>query len=274
MAYVVIPDGMASRIVRVDGSLNVTPSGTGPASFGQVLASPTRLIFLDQQQGLSSQPLGGGTRTTLATSSQSEGYIGYVERSGETLYYSRYVFQQGIGQSQNVGIVGTDGSNPQTLPNTAIVTTVLPTTAAVQDVYEEGAYALIVATGITPEGSFAGSTLRAIEGSTRMTLLTYGNLPASPAPSYIFPMGMAPFHYGQAGLLGLFAQQSEGEIVDLLFFDSDAAGILRLTNSIAVPASAKQRPMTRLEATKVAPARAGLPWAKTQKQTTAAAQRR
>jgi hypothetical protein len=279
MAYVVIFDGTASRIVRIDSSLNVMASGTGPANVMQVLASPTRLIFLEMElpsyrQTMSSQPLGGGTPTSLVTVPQSEGSIGYVERSGEILYFTRYSYQPDIGASQSLGIVATDGSNLQMLPNTTIVTSVMPTTALVQDVYDEGFYALIVAQGLTQDGMYAGSTLRAIEGSTRTTLQTYGTLPASPSPSVVYPSGMAPVHYGQPGLLNLFAVQSEGEITDLLFFDSDAAGIVRLTSSIAVPAGAKQRPMTRLDVTKAAPARPALPWAKTQKPSNPAAQRR
>ena len=261
MAYVAISDGTVSRIVRIDGSLTVTASGTGPASISQLLASPTRLVFVEQQT-LSSQPLAGGTRETLVQPANATDFLSLVFRSGQTLYYTRQGLQQGEVQAvSSVGIINTDGSNPQTLAATAIVSALVPASISVADLYDESVYAFVIAQGLTAEGQYAGSSLRAIEGSSRTTLVNYGSVPAQPTPSLVFPADFGPFQYGLPGLLTLLAVAGDNVASDLLFYDSDAPGLLRLTNSIGLPLGAAQRPVTRLGMPKSPPpvmARPGL----------------
>jgi hypothetical protein len=238
-AYVAIAGQGASRVLRVDGSLAVTASGSGPADFSQLLSTPTRLVF-ESGGTVSTQPLGGGTRITVVPSTVGSN-IAVVFIAGENLYVPS-VITEGNFIDSAVFVVGSDGSNPQTLPGTAVVAVMVPPVAQLSALLDEGFHALTLAQGggLAGEGGFAGATLRTLLGATRQTLVTHGTLPTDPDAFWVFPTGLAPFHYGQPGLLGLFALEIEA--TDLLHFVSDAVGITRVTQTGATPSSAALRP--------------------------------
>jgi hypothetical protein len=254
-AYVALSTSTGSRILSITENLVVSDLGAGPGSVSQLRVTPTRLVF-QGQTGLTSMLRSGGGSVTLASSGAVQGVSGFSV-AGENVYYTLYSYQPSYGVS--VGIVNSDGSNPQTLSNANIIGSTFAPSISISTLRDDGVYAVIIADGVTGGFNAAGSTVRALNGATRAPLLSYGTLPASPSPAMAYVIE-PPEHYGQPGLLTLFAEGNGSSGSDLLYFDSDSAGsLIRLTNSIAPAAAGKLRPLSAAAATTPGPVvRAGL----------------
>lgn len=239
VAYVAIADGTGTRLLRVAADLTVTSLGNGPVNLFQILATPTRLLLLSQT-GLTSQPLAGGAATTLAEATQMD-YIGQVEAAGETVFISRFSYGANASMNQRLVVMQSDGSGAQTLDATAIVGTLMAPTVPLSTINEDNVYAVIVAQGVTGNGQYSGATLMALAGSNAATLVVYGTLPTVTGSLMLVPIGMAPAHYGQTGLLSTMTFANDQENMGLLYFDSDAQGLTVIT----APASTPQRSLMR-----------------------------
>lgn len=235
-AFVGLSTSTSARVLRVNENLSNTIT---VASLNQPLAnlalSLTRVVM--QTQGSPAQLLSvakaGGATTTLL--SLGAGVIaGPLLAAGENVYLAQYQFGAN-GASVSTFIVGTDGANPVTLTNTDIKRPVAAATLALA-AGTDSTYAVVLADGVASVASNAGATLRAVNGATRATLVTYGSLPTSP-DGVVAGITGDPLQYGQAGLF-TFIGTASGD-GDLYFFKSDAAGLIRVTNFIpAAPAQA------------------------------------
>jgi len=197
----------------------------------QTQGSPANLLSVEKA---------GGPTTPLI--SFGAGVIpGVLLTSGENVYMSQYQFGTN-GASVSTLVVGGDGSNPVTLVATDIKRGVAPTTVSLA-VGVSSNFAVILADGVTSLTSNAGATLRAVNGATRATIVTYGSLPASPDGPVYAATG-DPLQYGQSGLF-TFIDIATG-FGDLYYFKSDGAGLIRVTNFVT-PASART-PRTQAQA--------------------------
>lgn len=243
-AYVALSNGTSSRVLRIAEDLNVAPTtltSAAPEFIYEMIATPTRLV-ITSMAGVQAMPLGGGALTTLFAPVMPE-QLGMVFAAGETLYVSTLAYGDGTGMAQTVRALQSDGTVAQTWPNTSIFGSLLAPTVSLSEAMNDDTYALLMATNTGNVGDYAGATLRAVLGSTRATLVTYGTLPAAPSPLMLVPSGLSPMHYGQPGLLTLMNYNNEMETSDLVFFDSDAEGLLRLTDNIRPPAAGQLRPL-------------------------------
>jgi hypothetical protein len=146
-----------------------------------------------------------------------------------------------------VVLVNSDGSNLQSIADASLLGGVAANAVPVAEALDK-TYAIFVASPVTQPASQAGATVRAIALDSRSTLVTYGTLPATPA-GLLFPSVAGPFQYTQPGLLAFIGTSGSGAI-DLYYFDSDAAGLVRVTNFVtdtpsAAPATARQRAAIR-----------------------------
>ncbi len=225
-AFVGLSTSTSARVLRVNESLtNTTTVATLNQQLANMALTLTRLVL--QTQGSPAQLLSlekaGGPMTPLTTF--GAGVIpGALLTSGENVYLAQYQFGA-TGSSVSTLVVGADGSNPVTLANTDIKRGVAP--AVSPTVGLNNTYAVVLADGVTGLTSNAGATLRAVNGATRSTLVTYGSLPASP-DGVISGITTDPLQYGQSGLF-LFSDFTTG-IGNLYYFKSDAAGLIRVTN--------------------------------------------
>ncbi|HEX7441647.1 MAG TPA: hypothetical protein VF319_16290, partial [Caldimonas sp.] len=225
-AFVGLSTSTSARVLRVNESLtNTTTVATLNQQLANMALTLTRLVL--QTQGSSAQLLSvekaGGPTTPLTTF--GAGVIpGALLTAGENVYMAQYQFGT-TGSSISTLVVGGDGSNPVTLANTDIKRGVAP--AVSLTIGLNNTYAVVLADGVTGLTSNAGATLRAVNGATRATLVTYGSLPASP-DGVITGITTDPLQYGQSGLF-LFSDLTTG-IGSLYYFKSDAAGLIRVTN--------------------------------------------
>ena len=99
-------------------------------------------------------------------------------------------------------------------------------------------YAVLLADGVSTLTSSAGATLCAVNGATRSTLVTYGSLPTAP-DGVAYGITLDPYQYGQSGL---FAYNDPGSgNLDLYYFKSDGAGLIRATNFVTAAAAQTPR---------------------------------
>jgi len=224
--FVGLSTSTAARVLRVNESLTTTTVATLNQPLVNMGLTLTRLVM--QTQGspanLLSVDKAGGATTPLA--SFGAGVIpGLLLTSGENVYMSQYQFGA-TGASVSTLVIGADGSNPVMLAATDIKRAVAPATASLA-VGVSSNYAVILIDGVTSLTSNAGGTLRAVNGATRATILTYGSLPASPEGP-IYGAVADPLQFGQSGLL-TFIDITSG-FGNLFYFKSDAAGLIRVTN--------------------------------------------
>ena len=214
-------------MLRVNESLtNTTTVATLNQPLVNMALTLTRLVM--QTQGspanLLSVEKAGGPTTPLI--SFGAGVIpGVLLTSGENVYMAQYQFGT-TGATVSTLVIGADGSNPVTLVSTDIKRGVAPATVSLA-VGLGSNYAVILADGVTSLTSNAGATLRAVNGATRATIVTYGSVPASP-DGPVYAATADPLQYGQSGLF-TFIDITSG-FGNLYYFKSDAAGLIRVTN--------------------------------------------
>jgi hypothetical protein len=225
--FVGLSTSTSARVLRVNESLiNTTTVATLNQPLVNLALTLTRLVM--QTQGspanLLSVDKAGGATTPLI--SFGAGVIpGVLLTSGENVYMSQYQFGA-TGAAVSTLVIGGDGSNPVTLVATDIKRGVAPTTVSLA-VGVSSNYAVILADGVTSLTSNAGATLRAVNGATRATIVTYGSVPASP-DGPVYAATTDPLQYGQSGLF-TFIDITSG-FGNLYYFKSDAAGLIRVTN--------------------------------------------
>ncbi len=226
IVFVGLSTSTTSRVLRVNESLATSTVATLNQPLVNMALTLTRLVM--QTQGspanLLSVDKAGGATTPLA--SFGAGVIpGLLLTSGENVYMSQYQFGA-TGASVSTLVIGGDGSNPVTLVATDIKRGVAATTGSTA-IGVSSNYAVILADGVTSLTSNAAATLRAVNGATRATIVTYGSLPASPdGPAYAATAD--PLQYGQSGLF-TYIDVTSG-FGNLYYFKSDAAGLIRATN--------------------------------------------
>lgn len=91
-------------------------------------------------------------------------------------------------------------------------------------------YAVLLADGV--------STLTSSAGATRSTLVTYGSLPTAP-DGVAYGITLDPYQYLQSGLFA-YNDPSSGNL-DLYYFKSDGAGLIRATNFVTAAAAQTPR---------------------------------
>ena len=236
--FVGLSTSTGARVLRVNESLTNTST---VATLNQPLVTMaltlTRLVMQTQgspAQLLSVEKAGGPTTTII---SFGAGVIpGALLASGENVYLAQYQFGTN-GASVSTLVVGGDGSNPVTLVNTDIKRGVAPTTAPMA-VGLNTTYEVLLADGVTSPISNAGATLRAVNGATRSTIVTYGSLPTAP-DGVAYSITGDPLQYGQSGLL-LYSDVTTGT-GDLYYFKSDAAGLIRVPNFVTAASARTPR---------------------------------
>lgn len=253
-SFVALVSSAGSRVIRIDDNAGAAaPVATAVTTFnGEVQdlsLTPTRLVAsvrnsaapgLPELVNLQSVPRSGGAAQVIG--SPANGETQYVYGSaGETVYSGGIttsvdpVTQQSSTRWATL-IVNADGSNPQRLADTVLVGATLPSSYSLDAMIP--LYGLITASPARP-GSFnynsAGAALRLIEGSTRNTLFTYGTLPSTPDSAVSQQTGALQ---GQGLLMGAGELADGGVPYDLFYVQSDAAGLVRVSNLVTGGAGA------------------------------------
>lgn len=226
-AYVAINTATAGRVLRVAANLSVTTVTTLDAPATNLVLSSTRVVL-----SVSSTPARvvaalktGSTMQTIHTASIGD-LVMMLIASGENVYLTKFGTLSTIGS--NTVIVGTDGSNPQTIANARLLHPIGPETFLLSQGLAR-TYAVVLATGETATGMDAGATLSTIEGATRNTLATHGTFPATTAGQAVM-FNIAPMQYRETGLVPFIGAGASVTTGDLYFIKSDAAGLTRVTS--------------------------------------------
>ncbi len=246
--FVALVSLAGSRVIRVDDNVGApAPVATAVTTFNgtveRLALTPTRLVAsvrntalpgLPELVNLQSVLRSGGTAQAIGTPANGESLFVYGT-GGENVYATGTtttvdpVTQQSSTRSATL-IVNADGSNPLRQPDTALIGFTLPSSFSF-----DGAvplYGFVTASPVR-SGAFrfntAGATLRLIEGSSRNTLFTYGTLPGVPDAAVLQQTGAMQ---GQALLLGSIEITDGGVVNDLFYVQSDAVGLVRVSNFI------------------------------------------
>ncbi len=232
----------STRVLRVSSALVATPVLSRPASVFNMRVTPTRLVLTQSNGGtvsvLKSDGSGLVTLVPEPTALDSAGLAGVA---GENLYFSRTVVTDVLtgARSQSVVFINTDGSNRQELADTTVVGSTQAAEVSAGFGFNE--YALFLASPVSAAGDFSGATLRAVELATRTALVTYGPLPTSPNIGFVITGSFDPLQYGQPGLFSATGTRAPGQLTepvnDLYYFDSDNAGLTRVTSFLVAGAA-------------------------------------
>ena len=241
--FVPLNGNTGTRVLRVSAALTSSAVATFSQLVGSLLATDTHLVAEMKAGGApQSVPRSGGTPAALLTLGTGD-RVTDVFAGASTVAVGINKVDLSTGTiSIRVVLLNADGSNLQTIANAALVGGVAGTSAPIDQTLNR-TFAVYVADNVTTLGNHAGATVRALALDTRTTLVTYGTLPATPA-GLLFPFISGPFQYTQPGLFA-FIGGSSG-VIDLYYFDSDAAGLTRVTNFVtaagsATPALQRQR---------------------------------
>lgn len=235
-AYVAISTATSSRLLRLSDAPAATSVTTFAAPVSNLLVTPTRLVVqLPDSRIVSVLKSDGSSPVTLqaAVAGFTEFYNAAFT-AGENVYITATRIEQVpivVGRG-DVVIVNADGSNRTTLADTSLAGFVGAASEPLVPVRFQP-YALVLASPTRSAVDASGATLRAVEAATRVTLLTYGTLPAAPA-GLAFQRTIDPAQYGRPGLIAFNDNRvsSTTPVVDLFLFDSDAAGLQRITSFV------------------------------------------
>jgi hypothetical protein len=266
--FVALVSSAGSRVIRVDDNVGApapvaTPVTTFNGAVQGLTLTPTRLVAsvrnsspgLPELVNLQSVLRSGGTARAIGTPANGESLFVYGT-GGENVYATGTtttvdpVTQQSSTRWATL-IVNADGSNSQRQADTVLVGLTLPSSFS-----SDGAvplYGFITASPVRP-GAFgfntAGATLRLIEGSTRNTLFNYGSLPTTPDSRVTQRTGGMQ---GQGLLFGSEEIAFGGVVNDLFYVQSDAIGLVRVSNfitgsALATPVATAPGPHTMRQA--------------------------
>ncbi len=250
-AFVGLSTATTARVLRVNESLAIpTTVATLTQPLSQMAVTPTRLVMLTQgtAANLLSVAKAGGPTTPLDSLGAGV-FPGALLASGENVYMAQYQIGA-TGSSVSTLVIGADGSNRQMLVDTDIKRGVAPAIESLAGGFNS-TYAVLLADGVASATSNAGATLRAVNGATRATLVTYGALPATP-DGVVFIGTIDPLQYGQSGLL-TFSELTTGS-GNLYYFKSDAAGLIQATNFSVAPVVQSTRGQAQVVRTLLNPA--------------------
>lgn len=187
--------GLSSRVIKVSSALVPSALASFSGSVMQLQLATDRLVA-HTSSGVMSVPLTGGTPTRVFTPATD--YTTFnMAVSGNTVY-AHNVSPSTL--NSQVVVVNSDGSNPSTWADTALVGQVAPSSMPVSGL--NSAYAVLLASPVSSFSNHGGATLRAVNGATRATLLTYGNLPSSASGMSILN-GFGGLQYGMANVIGV-----------------------------------------------------------------------
>ncbi len=234
----------SSRVLRVSPALAVTPVVSQPLALFGLRVTPTRLVLFRGDNSIVSVLKADGSGLVVLRGVPPLGEFSYVAATaGENVVIQHTVIDLNTAsRSNSVLILGSDGGNPQLLDNTAIAGTTQARPTPLGQVFKD--YAVFLASPVI-EGNWAGANLRAMEIATRTDLVTYGALPATPGSNLAVTGSFDPLQYGQPGLFSVFGPNVPGQATppdnDLYFFNSDSAGLVRVTHLIV--GSSPSRPI-------------------------------
>ncbi len=229
--FVPLEASAGARVLRVTAAL----SSSVVATFGQRLldlhATDTHLVATVAGGAPQTVLRSGGTPTALLALAVGESVTTlWTGATGVAVGVNRIDLSNGTFSTRTV-LVNGDGSNAQTLANTALLGGVTGSTVPLADTLQK-TYAVFLADNVTALGSQAGATVRALALDTRAPLVTYGTLPATPA-GQLFPFLAGPYQYTQPGLFAFVGTSTSNVAIDLYYFDSDAAGLTRVTSFVS-----------------------------------------
>lgn len=227
------------RILRVADTLAVTTVSTGAGQLGDLALTPSRIVTVATTIG--------STISTQVASVLRNG-SGFVDiggagnayltllayAAGENVYLYEYLLD-GNGQVSGVRtrIMASEGSNAQTLANTAVAGVLQAPSVPLVRTLSFSPYAVLLVDNVPTDGTYSGGTLRSVVGSTRASLLTYGTLPATP-PAAFYAAALDPLLYGLSGLFASTATGANAGTSDLYFVDSSTPNSLtKLTGFLA-----------------------------------------
>jgi hypothetical protein len=224
--------GSSSRIVRVSSAL--VPSTL--ASFGNVtqLALATDRLVAQTPEGVMSVPLSGGTAARVYTPAVGNNPYNMIV-SGNTVYLQLLAPSTLATQ---VVMFNSDGSNVTTLTDTALVGPVAPSSMPVSGL--NSAYAVLLASPVNSAANHGGATLRAVHGTTRATLVTYGTLPSN-AAGMSFLGSFGGLQYGMSTAIAVYnfdATTGQALASDLYSIRTDTTGLSRETTFLSGPLAA------------------------------------
>jgi hypothetical protein len=250
--FVPIDSANSTRLLRVSAALAASPVATFSQRVINLLATDTHLVAQTQSGVVRAVPRSGGTPAALLVPDVGDQVLS-VFAGASTVAIGVNKFDSTTGTSTaRVVLLASDGSNVQTLTNAALLGGVAGATMPIDQTLNRS-FAVYIVDNVTSAFDHAGGTVRALGLDARATLVTYGTLPASPAGG-LFPFLAGPFQYTQPGLFA-FAGGGSSSAFDLYYFDSDAAGLTRVTNFVTGAGSAA--PM--LQRQRAAPLRATQP---------------
>lgn len=219
--FMAINTSTGARVLSINQALTATTVLSSPTPIEQLALTPTRLVIAGSMNSSSGPvlavPKGGGGSVALGTF--NGGTVNPIITSGENVYFPSYTFA-----TWSTVVVASDGSNTVTLSDTQLLKGIAPSSFGLSDGSSATNYAVVLASGIV--GSTSGATLRAVEGSTRNTLLTYGAF-ASPGPVLAPTLNADPLQFGQSGLISMPGSNSS---IVLYYFKSDGSGLVKATN--------------------------------------------
>jgi len=247
--FVPLDGNVGTRVLRVSASL----TSSAVATFGQrvlgLSATDTHLVAQLQTDAPQSVPRSGGTPAPLLALAAGEQAAGVFAGATSVAVGINHIDLMTGATSVRVALVNGDGSNLQSIANAALLGGIAGNATPVDQTLNR-TYAIYVADNVTSIVNHAGATVRAVALDTRATLVTYGTLPATPA-GLLFPFIAGPFQYSQPGLFAFTGGSTAA--IDLYYFDSDAAGLVRVTSFVtgattATPAALRQRATAALRA--------------------------
>ena len=224
-AFVGLTTATGTRILRIAESLTATPVTVLTSQLVDMAVTPTRLVMMTSSTTLTLSSVAKAGGPTLLLHDFGQGVSqGVLLASGENVYAAFYQIDANGLLGVSTLIIGADGGNPVLLSGTDIKRSIgaaqMPLAPALN-----GTYAVLLSEGTgLPAFNNAGNTLRAVNGATRGTVMTYGSLPASPE-GVLVSGTVDPLQYGQSGLLAFFGIDGD---VFLYFFKSNAAGLIRV----------------------------------------------
>lgn len=260
-AYVAISTASAARVLRLSDAPAASPLTTFAGQVSGLVATPTRLVVnLPDSQIVSVRKSDGASPVTLqaAVPGFTEAYSAAFAAAENVYIVATRIaqFPVLIGRG-DVVIVNADGSNRTTLTDTSIAGFVGAASQPLVPLRIEP-YALVLASPTRSAIDTSGATLRALEAATRTTLVTYGALPAAPS-ALAFQRTIDPAQYGRPGLIAFTDTRSSSTPAsptsDLFLFDSDAAGLQRITSFVVAGGVSEPNGGARVGA----PRRAALP---------------
>lgn len=241
-AYLALNTSSTARLVSVNSAFKVTELASISKPVEWMGVTPTRLVMRLATGALYSLPRTGGTAPTVLVEPVDPWVLSTHYVVGENVHSDQFqIDAESLAIKFKYGVIRSDGSALVETANAAIVGSV---GALASGLFQAGSqYAVLLAEGLTDSKLFAGSALKAINGTDRSVLKSYGTFSESPA-AMVYASFDSPQQYGQSGLLAFSAYAVDSDsnpATDLYQFKSDSAGLHRVTQYITTTAASSGR---------------------------------